>query len=100
MTDSLNTALRGYLFEQGIRFVDYGESIGDEDVDLIRQTNVLLDAIELSQVRKTIGGDRDYLLGTDERNRLSARGADYALLIFLRASRASGGRRAVAILAS
>ncbi len=96
----LDAALQQHLYEHGVRFVEYGPQLLDQDVDIIRQTNVLLDAIELSQLRKTISGGREYKLGEDETARLREFGTDYALLIVLRSNRASGGRQAVAILAA
>ena len=96
----LGDALQQHLYENGVRFVEYGPQLLDQDVGVIRQTNVLLDAIELSQLRNTIGGGREYRLGEDETSRLREFGTDYALLVVLRANRASGGRQAVAILAA
>jgi len=95
---NLHSVLAEALYQKGIRFVDYGETLADEDMNAIRQVNVLLDAIELSQIQKTIGGDRDYVVGEAEKSRLQAHGAQYALLIVLRAERATAGRVAAAVL--
>ncbi len=47
-----------------------------------------------------MGGDRDYVLGETERSGFKEFDTDYALLVVLRANRASGGRIATAVLAS
>jgi hypothetical protein len=100
VSSDLDESLRGYMFENDLRFVNYGDTLKDEDVDTIHHLNVVLDAIELRQARKSVGGEREYALGETEIERLSAYGADYALVITLRASRASAGRQAVAFLAA
>lgn len=97
---NLGNALQEHLYNNGVRFVEYGDQLLDQDVSIVRQTNVLLDAIELSQVKQMIGSGREYQLGESEVTRLQEFGTDYALLIVLRANRASGGRQAVAVLAA
>ena len=109
VSSALGAALREQLYSRGVRFIEYGDALRDQDVDAIRQTNVLLDAIELTQLKaagltqrgtRSMGGDRDYILGESERNGIQEFDTDYALLIVLRANRASGGRVATAVLAS
>ena len=51
---NLEEALQEYLYGKGVEFVHYGDELRDEDMDFIRQTNVLLDAIELSQLKKPL----------------------------------------------
>lgn len=109
VSSALRDAMKEQLYSRGVRFKEYGETLRDQDVDAIRQINVLLDAIELSQLKaagatsrgtSSMGGDRDYVLGESERGGMREFGTDYALLMVLRANRASGGRIATAVLAS
>ena len=96
---NLDQALQEHLYEKGIRFALYGDTIRDQDVSIVRQVNVLMDAIELSQLQTTIGGDRDYVLGENERALLRDYNAQYGLLIAFRANRATAGRMVTAVLA-
>lgn len=97
----LYSALEEFFFEKGIMPISYGaETISDDDVDVIRQANINLDAIELSQARGSMPGLREYALTDDIVNNLEKYNADYALLVMLRASQASGGRQVVGILAA
>ena len=96
---NLGVAIQEHLYEIGVRFALYGDALRDEDMAVVRQVNVLLDAIELSQLQTTIGGDRDYILGENERVRLREHNAEYALLIAFRANRATAGRVITAVLA-
>ena len=100
VSSTLTDALHTHLYEQGTQFVEYGEDLHDQDVGVIRQLNTLADAIELSQAAPNIGGARVYQLGSAETARLQEFGTDYALLVVLKANRATGGRVATAVLAS
>ncbi len=105
---ALRAAMKEHMYSRGIRFREYGDVLRDQDVNAIRSINVLLDAIELSQLKTAdlsargttfMGGDRDYVLGETERSGFEEFDTDYALLVVLRANRASGGRIATAVLA-
>lgn len=102
---NLNEAITEYMFENGIRVVSYpSERIVDEHIDVLRQANVMMDALELSQQQGEgttgIGGDRLYALGKGSRDQLSGFGADYVLITSLRTEVASGGRQALAVLSA
>ncbi len=97
----LKAALEEFLFEKGVMPIPYGsEVLSDEDVDLIRQANINLDAIELAQTRGSMPGIREYALTEELTDNLGSYEADYALFVMLRSSHATGGRVAVAVLAS
>jgi hypothetical protein len=97
----LYAALEEYFFEKGVLPVSYeGEVLADRDVDVIRQANVNLDAIELAQVRGTMPGLRSYALTPELLENMEKYEADYAAFVMLRASQASGGRVAVGLLAA
>ena len=97
---SLEDAIQGYLYSKGVRFISYGQkTIADEHIDIMRQANVLMDAVELSQVRQGIG-ERIYAIDKSTLEKLTPFRAEYALVTVLRAELASGGRTAVAILSS
>jgi hypothetical protein len=99
--NGLHTALEEFFFEKGVMPISYeGETLADEDVDLIRQANITLDAIELAQVRGSMPGMRNYALTDDLVKNLDKYDADYAVFVMLRASQASGGRIAVGLLAA
>lgn len=97
---NLEETLVAYMYDYGVEVIPYGGELKDQDVALFRQLNVLLDAIEMGQVRDGIGGDRDYAIGRAEREGLSNLGADYAILIVLRANRASTGRQVFAVISA
>lgn len=99
VTEDLNEALQGYLYEQGVRFVPYEGKLRDEHTGFIRQANVMLDAIQLSQGNAALGsGGRDYRISNSEREALLDLEANYALLIVLRQNRGTAGRHVVAFL--
>ncbi len=100
VSSMLSAALQTHLYEQGTRFRPYGQDLQDQDVQVIRQLNTLADAIELSRSSETIGRGRVYQLGQAEIARLRELDADYALLVVLKANRATGGRVATALLAA
>ncbi len=110
VSNNLMDALQDRLYERGVRFTEYGEDFHDQDMDAVRQMNVVLDAIELSRLRAiadtrqvgvtAMGGDRDYFLAEDEREQLREFDTDYALFVALRANRASSGRIVTAVLAT
>ena len=96
---SLEVAIQGHLYQKGVRFIPYGKSeLTDNHVGILRQANVLMDAIELSQVKQGITSERIYAFGKGSLEDLKPFDADYALVTVLRANKASGGRTAVAIL--
>jgi hypothetical protein len=97
----LYAALEEFFFEKGVMPVSYaGATLADQDVDLIRQANINLDAIELAQVRGTMPGLRNYALTPDLLKNLEQYDADYAAFVMLRGSQASGGRVVVSLLAA
>ena len=99
VTSDLNQALQNYLYEQGVRFVPYEGGLKDEHTGFIRQANVMLDAIQLSQGNAALGsGGRDYRISDSEREALLDLEANYALFIVLRQNRATAGRHVVALL--
>ena len=77
-----------------------GEKFKDEHVDFIRQANVVMDAVQLSQTQAVIDTERQYGLSKSEIAAFEDYDADYALFVVVRASRASGGRHAVAFLSA
>ena len=98
-TTGLYNALEEFFFTRGVKPIRYkGEKIADRDVDIIRQINVNLDAIELAQT-KGVGGNRTYALSSDLVDNLDGYDADYAIFFMIRDSSPSGGRYAIAILA-
>ena len=100
-SEGLYNALEEFFFDKGVMPISYSaDTISDEDIDIIRQANINLDAIELAQVRGVMPGAREYALTSELVNNLIEYNADYAAFITLRASQASGGRIAVGILAA
>ena len=96
---SLEEAIQGHLYTKGVRFVPYGHNeLSDNHIGVLRQANVLMDAVQLSQVKQGIGSERIYAFGKGSLESLAPFDADYALVTVLRANKASGGRTAVAIL--
>jgi len=94
-------SLEEFFFDKGIRPIPYGrDGLSDEDIDLIRQANINLDAIELAQARGAMPGTREYALSENLIETLEGYDADYALFAMVRSSHATGGRMAVAIIAS
>ena len=99
--NGLTAALEDFFINRGIRPVRYeGQTITDEDLDVIRQANINLDAIELAQTRGGVEGSRKYALTPELVDNLDEYDADYAVFVMLRSAHASGGRVAVAILAA
>jgi len=93
-------ALEEFFFDRGVRPIPYGlENLSDEDVDLIRQANINLDAIELAQARGSMPGTREYSISDNLIAPLEKYDADYAIFAMIRSSHATGGRVAVAIIA-
>ncbi len=92
-------ALQGHLYAKGVRFIPYdGADVSDDHLDVMRQANVMMDAVELAQAKQGIGSQRIYALGKGSREALRQYDADYVLVSVVRANQASGGRTAVAIL--
>jgi hypothetical protein len=97
--NDLVQAVIGYMFENGIEAVPYGDTkLSDEHIDVLRQATVMMDGVELSQKGGGIGSERLYALSRDQIQKLSGFGADYLLIVALRSEVASGGRQAVAVL--
>ena len=52
--EDLLLALQGHMFENGIEFVPYSSAeIADDHLDVIRQTNTMMDAVEVGQFRSS-----------------------------------------------
>ena len=98
-TESLNGALDEFFFNRGVMPVRYAsDAIEDEDLDIIRQANINLDAIQLAQQGDAMPGMREYALTPELTRSLEEYGADYAVFVMLRARQASAGRTAARIL--
>ena len=96
---NLNDAVHEFLYEAGVRFVPYDGALKDEHVGFIRQSNVILDALQLSQEAGVLGsGDRDYRIGQHELDSLRSFDTDYAVIVTLRSNRATTGRQITAVL--
>lgn len=94
-TESLNDALDEFFFNRGVMPVRYAsDAIADEDLDIIRQANINLDAIQLAQQGDAMPGMREYALTPELTRSLEEYGADYAVFVMLRARQASAGRTA------
>lgn len=92
-------ALEEFLYGRGVQFVPYGDDgILDNHLDIIRDANVNMDAVQLSQGGGSIDAERKYALGRANKDMLTDYNADYLLVSVVRANVASAGRQAVAIL--
>lgn len=105
VSDALMGALREHFWSNGIEFVEYGDSVADGDIAMIRQLNTQLDAIELRLLKErlgmtSLGGDRDYFIGESEMGQLRNHDKAYVLMVVLKANRATSGRMVTAVLAS
>ncbi len=99
VTETLESVLAEKFYEQGVQFIPYGYTeIQDEHVDVIRQANVMMDAVELAQVREGIGASRNYALGKGSLESLDGYPADYLMITVVRGNVATGGRVGVALL--
>ena len=105
VSGALLASLREHFWSNGVEFVEYGESLADEDMTMVRQLNTQLDAIELRLLKEkfrmtSLGGDRDYFLNENEIGHLQSHDKAYLLMVVLKANRATSGRVVTAVLAS
>ena len=105
VSQALMASLREHFWSSGVEFVEYGESLADRDIGMIRQLNTQLDAIELRLLKEklgmaSLGGDRDYFVGESETEHLQNHNKAYLLMVVLKANRATSGRVVTAVLAS
>ena len=97
--EGLNDALDEFFFNRGVMPVRYDhDAIADEDLDIIRQANVNLDAIQLAQQGGAMAGIREYALAPELTRNLEEYDADYAVFVMLRARQASAGRTATRVI--
>ena len=100
--EGYEAAVMELMFEKGIRLIPYGSnSFSDSHLDLVRESNTVMDSIELSQsARGSIGSSRNFSLSESARESLAEFGAQYATFTIFRAVTPSGGRQAVAVIAA
>ena len=97
--EGLYEALEEFFFERGVRPIGYAsDSLEDQDLAIIRQANINLDAIQLAQEGRAQPGMRQYALSPELTASLAEYDADYALFVMLRARKASAGRAVVRVL--
>ena len=93
---ALTSSIESYLYEKGVRFVPYqNEEILDDHVNALRQSAILMDAIE-SGARS----DRVYSLSEDSISKFNSYNSNYLLITELKAERASAGRQMVSLLSA
>ena len=98
-TASLAEAVRSHLFDAGIDFTDAPVGTDDDEYIMRQSINLVLDAVELSTVKGTIGDARTYVMDKAQRKRVAeATGADYALAMVYRYNRGSGGKVFVSLM--
>lgn len=100
--DGYQAAVMELMFEKGVRLIPYGaDSFSDAHLELVRESNTVMDSIELSQSAKSsLGSSRNLSLSESARESLAQYGAQYATFTIFRAVTPSGGRQAVAVIAA
>lgn len=100
--DGYQAAVMELMFEKGVRLIPYGsDSFSDAHLELVRESNTVMDSIELSQSAKSsLGSSRNLSLSESARETLAQFGAQYATFTIFRAVTPSGGRQAVAVIAA